>query len=69
MEWYRAFTTVVLENESISADVGPIFGSAGFLNFYVNGNCCWGIKLTCKGSLLKKHAERFDSSVYITKFY
>lgn len=61
MEWYRASTIVVPENESISANVGPVFGSAGFLDFYVNGNCCWGIELTREGNLLKKHAERFES--------
>ncbi|CAG8549634.1 5510_t:CDS:2 [Funneliformis caledonium] len=48
-------------NESISADVGPVFGSAGFLDFYVNGDCCWGIELTREGSLLKKHEERFEN--------
>ena len=61
MEWYRASTIVVPEKESVSADVGPIFGSAGFLDFYVNGSCCWGIELTREGSLLKQHAERFEN--------
>ncbi|CAG8774817.1 9208_t:CDS:2, partial [Cetraspora pellucida] len=60
MEWYRTATTVVPEGTSISADVGAVFGSAGFLNFYVNGELCWGIELIREGDRLKKHAERFE---------
>ncbi|CAG8814776.1 1029_t:CDS:2, partial [Cetraspora pellucida] len=60
MEWYRTATTAVPENTSISADVGPVFGSVGFLDFYVNGELCWGIELTREGDRLKKHAERFE---------
>ncbi|GES93591.1 hypothetical protein GLOIN_2v1848690 [Rhizophagus clarus] len=58
---YSVSTTVVLENESISAYVNPVFSSAGFLDFYVKRNFCWRIEFTCKGSLLKKHVERFES--------
>ncbi|CAG8559314.1 4284_t:CDS:2, partial [Paraglomus occultum] len=36
MEWYRAASTVVPAMATISPDVGPIFGSTGFLDFYVN---------------------------------
>ncbi|CAG8592147.1 4995_t:CDS:2, partial [Acaulospora colombiana] len=60
MEWYRTATTVVPEGTSISADVGAVFGSVGFLDFYVNGKLCWGIELTREGNSLKVHAERFE---------
>ncbi|CAG8811126.1 12493_t:CDS:2, partial [Racocetra persica] len=49
MEWYCTATTAVPENTSISADIGPVFGSVGFLDFYVNGELCWGIELTHEG--------------------
>ncbi|CAG8505027.1 10504_t:CDS:2 [Acaulospora colombiana] len=60
MEWYLTATTVVPEGTSISADVGAVFGTAGFLDFYVNEKLCWGIELTCEGNRLKEHAERFE---------
>ncbi|KAF0413854.1 crinkler family protein [Gigaspora margarita] len=60
MEWYHSATSVVPMNTSISADVGPVFGSAGFLDFYVNGEICWGIELIREGDRLKEHAERFE---------
>ncbi|CAG8503550.1 13147_t:CDS:2 [Funneliformis caledonium] len=61
MEWYCAFTIVVPANESISADVGPLFSSTGFLDFYVNGDCCWRIELIREGRHLKEHAKRFEN--------
>ena len=36
-----------------SANVGPVFGSAGFLDFYVNGQLCWGVELTREVNFLK----------------
>ncbi|CAG8554230.1 3495_t:CDS:1 [Acaulospora colombiana] len=60
MEWYHSATSVVPADTLISADVGPVFGSAGFLDFYINGEVCWGIELTREGERLKEHAERFE---------
>ncbi|RIB30187.1 hypothetical protein C2G38_2136492 [Gigaspora rosea] len=60
MEWYHSATSVVPMNTLISADVGPVFGSAGFLDFYVNGEFCWGIELIREGDRLKEHAELFE---------
>ncbi|CAG8566911.1 9009_t:CDS:2 [Ambispora leptoticha] len=64
MVWYRTATNVVPVEASISADVGPVFGSAGFLDFYVNKNFCWGIELTREGDRLKEHAQRFEGGDY-----
>ncbi|CAG8471478.1 20193_t:CDS:2 [Racocetra fulgida] len=60
MEWYRTATTVVPVGTSISADVGAVFGSVGFLDFYVNGEHCWGVELTREGNRLNEHATRFE---------
>ncbi|PKK56868.1 hypothetical protein RhiirC2_871514 [Rhizophagus irregularis] len=59
MEWYRSATTVVPIGATISADVGPVFNSKGFLDFYVNGNYSWGIELLREGDKLQEHANRF----------
>ncbi|RIA88709.1 hypothetical protein C1645_739213 [Glomus cerebriforme] len=46
MEWYHSATIIVPIDASISADVGPVFEeSADFLDFYVNNELCWNVKL------------------------
>ncbi|CAG8507433.1 10772_t:CDS:2 [Funneliformis mosseae] len=45
-EWYRSAVSVVPIGTSISANVGYVFGSDGYLDYYVNGEICWGIELT-----------------------
>ena len=59
MEWYRAASSAVPENVTISPDVGPVFGSSGFLDFYVNGAYQWGVELSREGQKMKDHAKRF----------
>lgn len=59
MAWYQAATSTSPCGSTISPDVGAVFGSVGFLDFYVNGNNCWGIELLREGSEMKEHAERF----------
>ncbi|CAG8596882.1 1962_t:CDS:2 [Dentiscutata erythropus] len=62
MEWYRTAVSVVPAGTSISADVGAVFGSVGFLDFYINGELCWGVELTREGNRLNEHAERFETN-------
>ena len=59
MEWYRAATSACPIEATISPDVGPVFGSVGFLDFYVNGDLCWGVELLREGDRMKQHAARF----------
>ncbi|KAF9896594.1 hypothetical protein BX616_007153, partial [Lobosporangium transversale] len=61
MEWYRAASSVVPLGSTISLDVGPVFGSVGFLNFYVNGYRAWGIELLREGNQMAEHARRFET--------
>jgi hypothetical protein len=61
MEWYRAASTVVPAMATISPDVGPIFGSTGFLDFYVNSGLEWGVELLREGDRMENHAKRFVS--------
>ena len=42
-----------------SPDVGRIFGTKGFLDFYVDRSRKWGVELVRDGDKLKEHAERF----------
>ncbi|CAG8518293.1 3254_t:CDS:2 [Funneliformis caledonium] len=58
-EWYRSAVSVVPIGTSISANVGYVFGSDGYLDYYVNGEICWGIELTREGNRLAEHANRF----------
>jgi len=59
MEWFRAASTAVPPQSSLSPDVGPIFGATGFLDFYVNNNLEWGVELLREGDRMKEHAGRF----------
>ena len=61
MDWYRAASTALHKGYTLSADVGPIFGSTGFLDFYVNNRLEWGVEFLCEGCKMKEHAERFFS--------
>jgi len=47
-------------NSTVSPDVGHIFGSNGYLDFYVDGDFGWGIELLRDGEKMKEHAERFE---------
>jgi hypothetical protein len=58
-EWYRCALSVIPPSVSISANVGYVFGSSGFLDYYINGEICWGIELTREGDLMSEHARRF----------
>jgi hypothetical protein len=64
MEWYHSATTAVPSNTSISPDVGPVFGSAGFLDFYVNRDLNWGIELVREGTRARAHLDRFLQGSY-----
>ncbi|CAG8453033.1 4396_t:CDS:1, partial [Paraglomus occultum] len=59
MEWYRAATSAVPVNATVSPDVGGVFGSVGFLDFYVDGDLCWGVELLREGDRMKEHRKRF----------
>lgn len=59
MGWYKAATTAVPSHATVSADVGAIFGSVGYLDFYVNGDLNWGIELLREGDRMKQYAKRF----------
>ena len=50
---------------TISPEVGPIFGSTGFLDFYVNNGLEWGVELLREGDRMGEHAKRFvDGGTY-----
>lgn len=59
MEFYRAATSVLPENNNISPDVGRIFGSNRYVDFYVNGTLQWAIELLREGSKSAEHEDRF----------
>ncbi len=59
MEFYRCAVQIVSHQHSISPDVGQIFNSEGFLDFYVDDTWKWGIELLREGDEMKSHSERF----------
>lgn len=59
MEFYRAATSCLGRQSHISPDVGHIFGSSGYIDFYVNGDKQWAIELTREGLQVQEHEKRF----------
>jgi len=60
MEFFRAATSCLGRDTYISPDVGHIFGTTGFLDFYVNDTKQWAIELTLEGDALGEHVSRFE---------
>ena len=58
-EWYRAAMTTTPTGAVVSPDVGSVFGSPGYIDFYVDTKHCWGIELLREGQGAQKHADRF----------
>jgi hypothetical protein len=59
MEFYRVASSCLGRQSHISPDVRHIFGSSGYIDFYVNGDKQWGIELTREGSKVQEHQTRF----------
>jgi hypothetical protein len=60
-EFYSAAKSVVPEGATVSPDVGQVFGSEGEIDYYVNGEICWGVELLREGQLMGSHVARFNS--------
>jgi len=64
-EFYRSVYSLLPASDKIFPNVGYMFGSKGYLDFYVNGDKQWGIELSRNSSLLDKHIERFlNNGIY-----
>jgi len=61
MEFYRAATQVLPESIFISVDVGAVFGSSGFIDFYVDDARDWAIELLRDGNDVEEHCRRFEA--------
>lgn len=59
MEFYCAASTV-FPRAILSPDVGRLFGSDGFLDFYIDSNMKWGIKLLRNGDKLEQNLKLFN---------
>ncbi len=58
-EFYRSACLLLPTNQSIFPNVGYMFGSSGYLDFYVNHGKQWGFELTRNSSKLNEHIGRF----------
>ncbi|KAF0501901.1 crinkler family protein [Gigaspora margarita] len=43
-EWLIAAMTAVPSGSSIRPDVGPVYGTQGYLGFYIDGDLNWGVE-------------------------
>jgi hypothetical protein len=57
-EFYRC--CYLLAPSKCHPDVGAIYGSRGFLDFYIDGEQQWGFELLRDGDKLQGHIDRFD---------
>ena len=57
-EFYRC--CYLLAPSKCHPDVGAIYGSRGFLDFYLDGELQWGFELLHNGEKLQGHIDRFD---------
>ncbi|CAG8582870.1 11099_t:CDS:2, partial [Racocetra fulgida] len=60
MEFYRASLQVLPDDIYPSVDVGKVFRSKGYVDFYINDNRNWAIELLRDGEKLDQHKERFQ---------
>jgi hypothetical protein len=66
-EFHRAATTLLIGLNIISPDVGRVFHSDGYLDFYINGKLNWGVELLREGNRAQEHGERFqEGGLYAT---
>jgi len=61
-EWMMAASSVIPVGHTISPDVGKLFGSSGFLDFYVNGGLNWGVEMMSEGRKKSEHVARFTQT-------
>ncbi|CAG8464882.1 7469_t:CDS:2, partial [Paraglomus occultum] len=60
--WLMAASTAIPSGHTISPDVGRIFGSSGFLDFYINGGLKWEVELMQEGRRMGDHVDCFRST-------
>ncbi|CAG8688488.1 6915_t:CDS:2, partial [Acaulospora morrowiae] len=66
MEFYHASMQVLPVNIYASVDVGAVFGSEGYLDFYLNDQRNWAIELLRDGDKLQEHQQRFQKDSQYT---
>ncbi|CAG8693980.1 7807_t:CDS:2, partial [Acaulospora morrowiae] len=60
IEFYRASMQVLPMNIYASVDVGAVFGSEGYLDFYINDQRNWAIELLQEEDKLQEHQQRLQ---------
>ncbi|CAB4395377.1 unnamed protein product [Rhizophagus irregularis] len=58
-EWYRSANTVLPDDVTISSNIGGLYGTNAYLDFYVNGKLQWGVEILREGTDMSEHAARF----------
>jgi hypothetical protein len=61
MELFHSLCSCLPANTLVSPDVGGIFGSRGFVDFYIGGNMKFGIEVARDGAELNRHLARFNA--------
>ncbi|KAF8426729.1 hypothetical protein EV426DRAFT_592582 [Tirmania nivea] len=65
--WLTAASIALPSRGFISPDVGPVFGSRGYLDFYIDGDLRWGVEIMREGSRMAEHVDRFSPSGRYTR--
>ena len=60
VEFYLAGYTVLQYDHFISPDVGKIYNSNGFVDFFINDKLKWAIELTREFNDIQGHIGRFE---------
>ncbi|PKY34440.1 hypothetical protein RhiirB3_454146 [Rhizophagus irregularis] len=55
-------------NVTIRSNIGGLYGTNSYLNFFVNGDLRWGIEILREGTDMTKYATRFGPNDDYTKF-
>ena len=62
-QWQTAWLTAVIpavpSRGLICPDVSAIYGSPGYLDFYIDGGLRWGVEIMREGNRLTEHRSRF----------
>ncbi|OZJ02470.1 hypothetical protein BZG36_05138 [Bifiguratus adelaidae] len=59
-EFYRVATQLLSKDEVVSVNVGPVFKSEGYVDFFIGPKQKWAIELIGDGDRIQQHQARWD---------
>lgn len=62
VEFYRCASLLLSNKHFVSPDAGAVFGSSGFVDFYINDELGYAVELLREGDRLHEHIARFQGN-------